>query len=77
MSLTSHNSPLIFQDLCYMTIEHRIVSEIYLERLEINKEFYSNVWSMAKLFCETLLTAGSQPPVNVVSGGFRFVAASF
>ena len=38
MSLTSHNSPFIFQDLSYMTIEYRIVSEIYLERLEIKKE---------------------------------------
>lgn len=38
MSLTSHNSPLILQDLSYMTIQYRTVSEIYLERLEINKE---------------------------------------
>ena len=37
ISLTSHNSPLVFQDLSYMTIVYRIVSEIYLERLDINK----------------------------------------
>ena len=37
ISLTSHNSPLFFQDLSYMTSVYRIVSEIYLERLDINK----------------------------------------